>query len=166
MEASMVFSRFLPFALAGLLVAACSDSQGPSDDTVAIADLVGTWQASSHQFADNANSAVQVDLIALGGETRMTVLASGGARTWVTIGDCAAGPQPPCLYYDEFDASLSIAGNVLTITPVEASRDVMHYDLTLAGAVLTLTRSDAMFDFTLQGGEGVPATQRIVMTRQ
>ena len=161
----MVFSRFLPFALAGLLVAACGDDQGPPDDTVAVSDLVGTWQASSHLFTDNANSTVQFDLIASGGETRMTVLASGGARTWVTIGNCDAGPQPPCLYYDEFDAALSISGDVLTMTPVEASRQVAHYELTLAGSTLTLVRSDATFDFTLQGGPGVPATQRIVLTR-
>jgi hypothetical protein len=161
----MVISRFLPFALASLLVAACNDSQGPPDDTVTVADLVGTWQASSHVFTNNANSTVQFDLIANGGETRMTVLASGGARTWVTIGDCDAGPNPPCLYYDEFDAALSISGDVLTVTPVEASREVARYELALAGSTLTLIRPDATFDFTLQGGPEVSATQRIVLTR-
>lgn len=161
----MVFSRLLPFALAGLLVAGCSDDQGPPDDTVAIADLLGTWRASSHLFTDNANSTVKFDLIASGGETRMTVLASGGARTWITIGDCDAGPNPPCLYYDEFDAALSISGDVLTVTPVEPSREVSKWRFTLEAGTLTLIRSDSMFDFTLQGGPMVPATERIVLTR-
>ena len=139
------------------VVAACSDSDtsmGP--DEITLADLVGSWTASSHVYANNANPGEAFDLIAAGGETRTTVLHNGGARTWITFGT----------FSDEWDAQLSISGNTLTSDPVEASRQVRTWALSLAGNLLTLTDATSSFDFTLAGGDGVSATEVVVFARQ
>lgn len=146
---------YLFVALSILLATGCSDS-GTEADGITIGDFTGTWQASSHTFTNNADAGETFDLIANGGDTRVTVLSGGRARTWVTIGT----------FSDEWDAQLSINGNVLTSTPAEATRPVIHYVFSLVGDVLTLTNSDAEFDFTLSGGAEVPATQVVVLVRQ
>lgn len=142
-------------AVLTLLASGCSDS-GTEPDGITIGDFTGTWQASSHTFTNSADAGETFDLIANGGETRVTVLSGGRARTWVTIGT----------FYDEWDAQLSINGNVLTSTPAEATRPVKHWTFTLVGNTLTLTDSDSEFDFTLSGGAEVPATEVVVLVRQ
>jgi len=151
--------RLITFATAALFVfvAACSDSEkGTGPDEVTVSDLVGSWTASSLVYTDNANPAQSLDLVALGGENRVTVLAGGGARTWVEFGT----------FSDEWDAQLSISGNVLTSNPVEASRGVRTWEFTLNGDVLELTDTDATFDFTLSGAAGVSVTEKVIFLRQ
>jgi hypothetical protein len=142
-----------------LLAVACSDSSsGPEPDPagVTLADLVGSWTASSHTFTNNANSSESFEVVANGGETRTTVLTGGGHRTWFTLGS----------FSDEWDAQLSISGTTLTSTPVESSRETRVWTFTLVGNTLTLTRSDSEWDFTLSGGAGVPATEVVVFVKQ
>ena len=146
---------YLLVVFAMLLAAGCSDSATEADG-ITLADFTGTWQASSHSFTNNADAGETFDLIANGGETRVTVLSGGRARTWVTIGT----------FSDEWDAQLSINGNVVTATPEEATRPVRNYVFTLVGSTLTLTDSDSEFDFTLSGGDEVPATEMMVLVRQ
>jgi hypothetical protein len=152
--------RLLFLPLAALLAVGCSDDSGTNvDDTedgVTVADLVGSWKASSHTFTNNADPSQTFDLVANGGETRVTVLNGGGARTWVEIGD----------FSDEWDAQLTISGTNLISTPVEASRGVQTHAFTLVGNTLTLTDSNSEFDFTLLGEDPVPATQVVVLVRQ
>ncbi len=144
--------------LTALVAVACSDSSsGPENpDAVTLADLVGSWTASSHTFTNNANSSESFDVVANGGETRTTVLNGGGHRTWFELGT----------FSDEWDAQLSISGTTLTSTPAEASRETRVWTFTLVGNTLTLTRSDAEWDFTLSGGAGVPATEVVVFVKQ
>lgn len=152
-------------AAVAVLSSACSDGStapdiddgGPNDDTGAtIADLVGSWTASSVVFTNKANAAEQIDIVAAGGELRTTVLNHGGARTWLTFG----------LVNDEWDAQLTLNGDQLTSTPVESTRPTRHYTVALAGDQLTMTSSDATFDFTLSGADAVAANQVIVFVRQ
>ena len=147
---------FLSVLLLAVFTAGCSDSDatGP-DEGITVADLVGTWRASSHVFTNNANSSESQDLIQLGGETRTTILTGGRARTWVTIGD----------FTDEWDSQLTIAGNKLTSTPAESTRPPVTWTFTLNGNTLTITRSDSSFDFTLGSGAEVSATETIVFVR-
>ncbi|MGD8361141.1 MAG: hypothetical protein PVJ04_06890 [Gemmatimonadota bacterium] len=136
--------------------AACSGSDketGP--EAVTLADLVGSWTAASLAYTDNANPAQQFDLIAAGGENRVTVLPGGGARTWLDIGT----------FSDEWEAQLSISGDMLTSTPVEASRAVQRWTFSLDGDLLELTDTASEFDFTLADGEGIPATVVVVLVR-
>jgi hypothetical protein len=152
-----------PFALIALvsfLAVGCSESSsGPEnlpEDGPTLADLVGSWTASSHTYTNNANSSESFDVVANGGETRTTVLVGGGHRTWFVLGD----------FMDEWDAQLSISGETLTSTPVEVTRDTHVWTFTLVGTTLTLTRSDSEWDFTLSGAAGVPATEVVVFVKQ
>lgn len=149
--------RVHPVFLAALVAAigACGDS-ATEPAGMTISDLVGSWKASSVVFTSQANSSQQFDIVAAGGELRVTVLDHGGARTWLTIGPVD----------DEWDAQLTLNGNQLTSTPVEASRPTRHYTAELSGTRLTLTSTDAIFDFTLSGGSGVPAREVIVLQKQ
>ena len=150
----MKLLRALPvLALAAVLSAGCSDAeQGPEIATVTLDDLIGSWGATSQVFTNKANTGQSFDLVANGGSTNITVLAGGGVRTWLNIGD----------FSDEWDAQLSMSGNTLTSTPVESARGVKRYTFTLEGGVLTLVNENDTFDFTLAGGPEVPATVKVV----
>ena len=150
----MKLLRALPvLALAAVFAAGCSSSdQGPEIDTITLDDLIGSWGATSQIYTNKANTGQSFDLVANGGTTHITVLAGGGVRTWLTLGD----------FSDEWDAQLSMSGNTLTATPVESARGVNHFTFTLEGGVLTLINEDDSFDFTLQGGPEVPATVKVV----
>jgi len=169
-------SLIVVFAAGSLLVAACGDdsteptaapvttttSSAPTTTTtmvvapdLTIDDLVGTWTATAHVFSDNADATRRFDTIANGGETRITVLEGGRARTWVTIGDVV----------DEFDSLLRIDGGTLISTPAEAGRPIRTWVVTVDGDTVTLTDARASFDFD-GSGEGVPATETIVLARQ
>jgi hypothetical protein len=146
----------LVLALTAVLATGCSDDGGTDVDTITIDDFVGSWSASSQVFPSHGDPNETFDLIANGGETRMTVLSHGGARTWVEFGTFA----------DEWDAQLMVDGNMLTSTPVEASRPVRHFSFVHDGDTVTLTNTDDAFDFTLSGADPVPATMVIVLERQ
>ena len=145
-------------AITAVCLAGCSsdDPTEPEVDGITVNDLVGGWTASSVLFTNITNPAEQFDLVANGGETRVTVLTGGGARTWVEFGT----------FSDEWDAQLSISGNTLTSSPVEASRGVRHATFTLVGNTLTLTYANSSFDFTLLDGPEVAATEVVVFVRQ
>jgi hypothetical protein len=145
--------------LAWLTAAGCGGDSGGDSPTgpeaMTIADLVGSWKATSVIMTNQANPSQKFDIVAAGGELRMTVLVGGGARTWLDLGD----------FSDEWDAQLTLSGNQLTSTPVEASRPTQRHTITLVGSELTATNSAAVFDFTLSGGTPVPATQVVVFRR-
>jgi len=134
----------------------CGDTSTEPSDALTIADLVGSWKASSVLLASKANPAQQFDIVAAGGELRVTILQHGGARSWLDLGD----------FSDEWDAQLTLNGNQLTSTPVESSRPIRQYTITLEGEQLIATSNDASFDFSLTGGNEVPATEVIVFQRQ
>lgn len=143
-------------ALAVVLATGCGGDGGTGVHAITIADFVGSWSASSLVYTNVGNPGQTFDLIANGGESRMTVLPGGGARTWVDFGT----------FSDEWDAQLTVNGNTLTSTPVEASRPVRHYTFVHHGDTVTLTDTDAAFDFTLAGADAVPATMVVVLGRQ
>lgn len=158
----MRFTGYFMLLVLTVVLANCdsnsnSDSNSDSEtNTITIADFVGSWTASSVVFTNNVNSSESIDLIAIGGETRMTVLVGGGVRTWVDVGD----------FSDEWDATLSVSGNTVTSTPVESSRPVVQFTFTMNGNTLTLTDTSSEFDFTLTGAAEVAATQVIVFERK
>ena len=149
------FPFYAVLACLVLVLSAC-DSDSSNDDSVTVEDFNGTWQATSHVFRNNANTAQSFDIIAVGGETRITVLTGGRARIWVSLAD----------FSDEWDAGLSISGNTLTMDPAEAGRPTEQWTFSLNGSVLSMTRIDSEFDFTLQGGSEVSATQSITLVKQ
>jgi hypothetical protein len=119
-------------------------------------DLVGSWTASTALLSNQANAAQQFDIVAQGGQLRVTVLSGGRARTWLDLGTLS----------DEWAAQLTLSGDQLTAIPAETTRPTRHYAVQLSGNQLTLTSNDATFDFTLSGAAGVPATEVVVYVRQ
>ncbi len=91
----MKSTALLSCIVALTFVGACGDSDGDAAPTfdagptadagVRAIDLLGTWNATSHTFTNNADSNETYDVLGTGGETRMTVLAGGGTRTFRTI---------------------------------------------------------------------------------
>lgn len=152
-------SRSLFFLLtAAVLATACSSSSNPADVTgPTIADLVGSWKATSVVFTNKANSSETFDLVAAGGEYRITMLTGGKTRTWVDLGD----------FHDEWDELVTMNSEDMTLTakPIEPTRSVAHYSFTLKGNTLTLTNTNSSFDFTLTDTNWVPATSEFVFTK-
>jgi hypothetical protein len=147
-----VARTLVPFLLLAVLVAGCGDDDPSAPETgLTLGDLVGSWIATSDTHTNNANAAESFDMIAAGGEVRVTVLASGGARTWVEFGT----------FSDEWDAAITLSGNTLTSDPVEVGRPTVTWTVTLVNDVLTLTRTDAEWDFTLTGAQPVSTTEVI-----
>lgn len=153
----IVSVRTLAFAVfLAAFTSACGSDSSTEPEGLTVADLVGSWKASSALFTNQSNSSQQFDLVAAGGEVRTTVLDQGRARTWVDLGD----------FSDEYDAQLTLNGNQLTATPAESSRPTRHYTIELTGNRLTMTSSDARFDFSLTGAAAVPATEVVVFVKQ
>lgn len=135
-----------------VLVAGCSDDGPTESSRVSIADLTGSWKATSMTFTRKSDGQ-SFDVIAGGGEYRVTVLSDGRARTWLDFGDL----------HDEWDAQLSLDGDRLTSTPAESTRATEVATIAMEGGTVTLTDTSAEFDFTLTGAEPVPATLVIVL---
>lgn len=152
--------RSLMILMTGAVLAtACGGSDNPTEvqtDMLTIEAFVGSWRATSEVFTNNANAGETFDLLAAGGENRFTMLTGGGTRIWFDLGD----------FHDEWDSQLTLnSPTMLTSDPVEASRPVEEFTFVLSGNTLTLTNINAVFDFTLTGALGVPATMVAVFTK-
>lgn len=154
--------------LAALISSGCSSKSSPtatqdqtqSTPSITMADLVGTWKASSAVLTNQANTSQQYDVVAGGGEVRTVVLNNPArSRTWVQL-DTAVD------VFDQWDSGLTLTGDELTVTPVETTRATRHYTLQLVGDTLTMTSTDGSFDFTLTGATAVPANEASVFIKQ
>lgn len=155
MRPSATSVRSLSLAvLVTLFSVGCGDS-ATEPDGITVADLVGSWTAASAVMTNKTNPSQQFDIIAAGGEMRVTVLNNGGARTWLELAD----------FSDEWDAQITLNGNQLTSTPVESTRPTRHWTISVAGDRLTMTSTDGEWDFTLTGAPAVPANQVVVFDR-
>jgi hypothetical protein len=103
-------SRVFGLAVVVILAAGCGDDP-VEPEGLALDDLVGSWTASSILHTATANASQQFDIIAAGGEGRVTVLEGGRARTWLTLGT----------FSDEWDAQFTLSGNTLTSGGPEVS---------------------------------------------
>lgn len=135
-----------------LFATACNKDEETADE-VTIADFEGSWTATSAIFTNNSNSEQVIDIIALGGEIRFTAFDDGRTRNWVVFGD----------FSDEWDALVTLSGDILTSTPAEDNRPVNTYTYTLDGNTLTLSNEDDVFDFP--GVGEVSVTSLTVLVR-
>jgi hypothetical protein len=151
-----------------LISSGCSSDSSPTSPQdqnqntsgITMADLVGTWKASSAVFTNQANTSQQYDVVAEGGEVRTVILNDPArSRTWVQL-DTAVD------VFDQWDSGLTLNGTELTVTPVETTRPTRHYTLKLVGDTLTLTSSDGAFDFSLTGAPGVAVNEVDVLIKQ
>jgi len=158
------YGYLLALSLAVTVVGGCGGDDDDDDVVQAdadpgqltVADLVGTWPATSHVYTNNASQTEQYDVIANGGTSRMTVLTGAQARTWLEYGT----------FSDEWDSALTLVDDRLTVDPAELSRPVRVYTIALDGDTMTLTNEADEFDFTMTGADPVPATLVITSTRE
>ena len=151
----MRYLHFTSVFLITTLLLSCSkdDSIDDSIPAITLADLAGSWIATSSTFTNNANDSEKVDFIAKGGEIRFTMFTDGRVRTWIEFNGSPV---------DEWDALAVIKEeNVMVVTPAEMSRSVYTLGFKLEDDQVTLTNENDRFDFTLMGGEEVSATSVI-----
>ncbi len=130
---------FVAPLLAVTVVAGCGDSNGPGTSEETVDALVGTWNATSMVFTNNANSSETFDLIADGGSFSITLTAAGGFSGSSTFMDMT----------DTFGGTFVVQGTNLIITETgESGPETIAF--TRSGNTLTLTLDDE-FDFDDDG---------------
>lgn len=129
----------------------CGDSTEPQGD-VTIADLVGSWNATSIVYTNDATGQ-SVSAFLFGARLQITVAANGTYTGSVT--EPGGAPQA-------ITGTITVQGNAITITDDAAPGDDAVGTFTLSGNTLTITAQDE-FDF---GAGDVPATLVIVLQRQ
>ena len=132
-----------------IIVSTISCEKTEEVPAITINDFVGSWKATSSVITNNSNSEDEIDIIANGGEVRFTMLNGGGVRTWIIFGS----------FSDEWDSQAELTSDIiLTLTPVDTSRDVSTFEFVLEHDTLILTNHNDSFDFTLSDASEVPAT--------
>ncbi len=146
--------KFLFLSLLILAFSCTKEEKDPDAETqLTVAELVGSWTASSAIHTNNANSAQTLDFIGVGGNISITILNGGGTRTWVSYQETSI---------DEWDSKIEIGPNkTITSTPVESARGVNTFTYEYETDKLTLTNKSDKFDFTNSGAELVSTTSVI-----
>jgi hypothetical protein len=140
-----------------LTLVGCDDDDddgggGTAPDPITIADFEGAWTATKYQLTDNANPAVSIDVIAMGGSFGFDVANDGSFS--------GTGQAPPAMG----GTTLSYQGvfEVVNQDTVSATFDpeqpplLTNFDAAfeLEGDNLELENDDTTFDF---GAGEVPA---------
>ena len=142
---------FASLAFVGLAVAGCSDS---TDADLTIADLAGTWEATTFRVTLDADPSVIFDLISIGGASVVEISAAGAyteTRTLPGVGDV------PDVGTFTLDSQTQITRTSTT------SGDSDTFEFTLVGETLTLTGAG---EFPAPPVEGQPASVNVVYVRQ
>lgn len=144
-------------AVLAAVTVGCSDSVAPED--IAVADLVGTWNATSATFSPvGGGDGVEV-IVGLGVTLTMTVSSSGAYTLTITV----PGEQP-----EVETGTMTVANGAITATPSDPLEDPTSIDiLSLDGDDLTLFFDDEEWDFTDdQIDNPTDATMTLVLRRQ
>ena len=136
-----------------VMMTACGgdDGSGPS-----ATELAGTWVATRYELISVANPSTKVEVIALGGEMTMTLLAGG------TFTLTAQWPSEPA---ETFTGTWTASADVFTLVFVTGRSGDMQFDMSLSGNTLTLSGANTDFDFN--GDDVMEAAKvNLVLTRQ
>lgn len=122
---------------------------------VTLADLVGTWDATSVVYESLDNPLLRFDLVALGGSLTLTVAANG---------DYTATIQPPGEAPETETGTVTVSGNVIDLN-VDGIPETVEFDFTLLGNTLTMVTESEEFDFD---GDDIddPARLTVVLVRR
>lgn len=143
------------FVVLAAVAAGCSDSTDPGDITVA--DLVGTWNATTATFTAVTGGQSE-EVIALAASMRITISSSGAYTLAVSV------PGEP----DETEiGTMTVTMGRITATPNDPLEDPVVIDIvSLSGDNLTLFFDDEEFDFTDDSIDNpTDATLTVVMQR-
>jgi hypothetical protein len=143
------------FVMLAVVAVGCSDSTAPED--VTLADLVGTWNATSATFDEVAGDGL-IEVIGTFGVSMSITIASSGAYT-ITV--TVPGEAP-----DVETGTATAANGVITATPSAPGEDPEVIQIrSLSGNDMTLYFADEEFDFNDDGTE-TDATLTVVLRRQ
>ena len=144
-------------AMVVLTTAGCNDSTSP--DRTTVADLAGTWTATSFVYTSAVNAADQWDLVANGGSLTM-VITPAGAFTGTTV-----MPSTEVMVYT---GTMSVSGSRLTQDFDEEGIPSLVWTMSaLVGDTMTLSGAQSPFDFTDDETEDyVTSTMRTTIVRQ
>jgi hypothetical protein len=148
--------RLSAFVLLAAVAAGCSDSTAPEDITVA--NLVGTWNATSATFTP-VGGGVGVEVVARGFDLTITIAASGAYTLTVSV---------PGEENEIETGTLTVSNGRITATPSDPLEDPGFLDIvSLNGDNLTLFVDDEEFDFTDDSIDNeTAATLTIVLMRE
>ncbi|HUE77052.1 MAG TPA: hypothetical protein VMM83_03855 [Longimicrobiales bacterium] len=132
--------------MAAALFAACDDT---GTDPVVMADLAGSWEASSFRYTDAENSQITLDIITDAQGSLTLDITSTGAFTGLVI---IPGVTPEGGY--PVGGTLTLDADAGTIfVDFNAASEALFSDFTAtftlneAGNILTWTNPDTSFDF-------------------
>ena len=134
----------LRLAVAATLVMGCSDSTG-----LDLQDLVGTWDAQSYSFVDQATGTMSVDLIATQGASFTLVVTENGSASTV-FNDGQGGSSSDSGQFSSDGQNLTLAGETFAATR--------------SGNTLTLVDSTSEYDFDGDGSDDL-GTLTIILQR-
>jgi len=143
--------RTLTAVMLATAVIGCSDSTSVED----VADLVGTWEATSFLWVSDADANVTFELVGAGGSFALVIAADGSFT-----GNFAMGTE-----VETFAGTISISGSNLVITDDPDIDGPSTLAFTLDGNTLTMTDNDETFDFDDDGVEE-DANSVMVLERQ
>ena len=127
-----------------VLATGCGDATG-----LTVEDLVGTWQAQSYTFVDDATGQLSEDLVALQGAAFTLVVTADGQATTV-FNDGVGGTSSDSGQLSSDGSTLTLGGDTFS-----ASR---------SGNTLTLVDTNAEYDFDGDGSDE-PADLTIQLQR-
>jgi hypothetical protein len=143
--------RTLTAVMLATAVIGCSDSTSVED----VADLVGTWDATSFLWTSDADASVTFELVGAGGNFQLVIAADGSFT-----GSFGMGSE-----VEVFSGTIAISGSNIIITDSVDADDTSTMGFSLDGNTLTMTSDDDEYDFDDDGQED-PASSLMVLQRQ
>ncbi|MEE9132297.1 MAG: hypothetical protein V3U13_01935 [Gemmatimonadota bacterium] len=139
-----------------VLAAGCGGDGGTGlNADFTLPDIAGTWEASEFKFTSKSNTAVSVDIVALGGDATLTV-AGDGSYSLVSL--------VPGRAIDVVKGELSVEDGTIVVSESGGAGNRMVFQAGLSDNTLTMATGDAEFDFINNGNEE-PANLQIVWKR-
>lgn len=137
-----VATRVGTVLIAAAMLTACGDSTAPKG--VTLQDLVGTWNATSWQYTDQANAGNKIDLVSEGTQFTLVVASSG---QFTLTEEVAPG------FTLVITGNVAVQGSNLVLSDPAAPGQSYAVPFTLVGSVLTITDDEESFDFDSDGTE-------------
>lgn len=143
---------------------ATTSSVAAEADTLELADLEGSWEATSFTVTSNGDPALSIDVVALGATVTAETDDAGNLTGLLGVPEAfGGGPEPVT-----FSASFEILDEETMATTFDEEIPPLLTSFTgpftFDGDTLTITDEEASFDF-LDGGGLVSATAVTVLER-
>ena len=150
----MKLARFaFAAALAGALALGCGGDEGTGPGGITIADLAGTWDATTATFEGVVGSGF-VDVIADGGSVTLTITGDGRFTFVLTLPGESPETASGTMHFEE---------DALVMTFDDDPSDAVFFIFFLSDDTLTLAGED---EFDFDDGVDEPAILTLVLQRR